>query len=520
MKVKLKKKLKFIIPAVIIIVVVLGFFMRPTTGGAYVEEIAEKRDITTYRNFTGIIEAKSSMGIIPTVSANVTEVRVSEGDQVKEGDIIAVLDSTSVEQEIALKEASVKDSGVSSDYSVAEAKKAYEDYKTSIDSGLNSQLNQASSQINAAEISLNSANQNYANNEKNISDIQAEINAAKAELETMTKAVADQQRVIDSMTAADPNYGNTEAGIAEVAKLEQLKSTLNSKQPELATSIAGLENQMSSLVSQRSSLQLAVDSAQNSYNTAVSSYNETKLSVNQNLENYAIGAKKAEVLSDSSTTPLEMESLQDRLEDYTITAPMDGVITQLNLNVGEMIGATGAVATVTDFDGMKVSIKINEYDILGVETGKPVEITVSALEKTYEGTIASISKTATVENGVSYFTADINFDEDENIRSGMSVEVKLKNNEIKDAVTISMDALQYEDDNSAYVLLKGKEGEEIRQPVTPGITDGIYVEIIEGLTENDVVLIVPQYFMGAEMMIQTGDGGSGNPGQGGANEGR
>lgn len=81
MKLKLKKKLKFIIPGVIIIIVALGFFMRPSSGTAYVEEIVEKRDITTYRNFTGIIEAKSSMGIMPTVSANVTEVRVAEGDR-------------------------------------------------------------------------------------------------------------------------------------------------------------------------------------------------------------------------------------------------------------------------------------------------------------------------------------------------------------------------------------------------------------------------------------------------------
>lgn len=484
---KLKKKLKFIIPAVIVIVIVVALLSRPGGQALNMEETVEKRDITTYRNFTGIIEAENSIDILPLVAANVMEVKVSEGDEVKEGDVIAVLDSSSIEQEIALKEAGVKDSKLSSGYSVAEAKKAYEDYKYALDNGLNSQINQADSQIDAAEINLNTANQNYADNENLIANAQAVRNAIKAELDNAIAAFNNQQVIVNDLATKG------ETNPTEEAKLLEFKTAVQASQAAYDSIIN--EDNLDGLVAKRIPLESAVASAQNTYDSAVSSYNEAKLSVNQTLENYASTAKKAGELSNNSTAPIELDSLNSRLEDYTIIAPMDGVVTSLNLNVGEMPATAGPAATVTNFDGMKISIKINEYDILGVETGKPVDITVSALDKTYKGTIESISKTATVENGVSYFTADINFEKDEYIRSGMSVEVKLKNNDVKDAISVSMNALNYEFDNRAYVLVKGEDGVGVKQYVTTGITDGFYAQITEGLAEGDVVLIIPTFGM-------------------------
>ncbi len=73
----------------------------------------------------------------------------------------------------------------------------------------------------------------------------------------------------------------------------------------------------------------------------------------------------------------------------------------------------------------------------------------------------------------------------------MTVEVKLISREAYGVVSVSMDALRYEKDNTAYVLVRNAEGKEEKKYVTVGITDGNYVEIKEGLSEGDIVLVSP-----------------------------
>lgn len=73
-------------------------------GAAYEEVSVEARDITTYLEFSGNIEASNISKVYPDTSAKVLEVLVEEGDEVKKGDVIALLDSGDTEYNISLKE--------------------------------------------------------------------------------------------------------------------------------------------------------------------------------------------------------------------------------------------------------------------------------------------------------------------------------------------------------------------------------------------------------------------------------
>ena len=123
--------------------------------------------------------------------------------------------------------------------------------------------------------------------------------------------------------------------------------------------------------------------------------------------------------------------------------------------------------------------------------GKDVTVTIDALNKNYEGRIEKISRMATIMNGVSYFEAEVNFDADEDARSGMSAEVRMMTNNVSDAVTISSEAIQNADDGSSYVNLYDQEGNMIQWPVTLGASDGTYTEIVNGLGEGETVYYTP-----------------------------
>ena len=97
---------------------------------------------------------------------------------------------------------------------------------------------------------------------------------------------------------------------------------------------------------------------------------------------------------------------------------------------------------------------------------------------------------ADVDNGVSYFTSEVDFNGDADSRAGMSVEVKLITNDVKKAVSVSSSAIQTASDGTAYVMKYAEDGKTaVQQKVTIGITDGIYTQITEGLTAGDKVLI-------------------------------
>ena len=93
-----------------------------------------------------------------------------------------------------------------------------------------------------------------------------------------------------------------------------------------------------------------------------------------------------------------------------------------------------------------------------------------------------------MENGVSYYEAEVDFDTDDDIRSGMSAEVRLTVNDLSKVVTVLSEAIQTADDGTAYVLVDGEEpNSKINWPVTLGASDGTYTQITNGLSAGESV---------------------------------
>lgn len=94
---KWKGKKKIIIPVTAVILVGLLLLVPVVSGasaGKYRELKPEERDLSTYLEFSGNIETVTDSSVYAFASAKVLEVKVEKGDEVKKGDVIAVLDSS------------------------------------------------------------------------------------------------------------------------------------------------------------------------------------------------------------------------------------------------------------------------------------------------------------------------------------------------------------------------------------------------------------------------------------------
>ncbi|MGD6794406.1 efflux RND transporter periplasmic adaptor subunit [Metabacillus indicus] len=172
-----------------------------------------------------------------------------------------------------------------------------------------------------------------------------------------------------------------------------------------------------------------------------------------------------------------------------IKAPIDGEISVVTAEENSQVMAGAELVGITDYSDLQISMKVDEYDLKSVEEDKNVNVIISALDQEVKGVISSISKEAATVNGAAYFTAVIDLEEKEGIRVGMSGEVKILNEQAEDVPTLPMDAVQFDGNDNPYVLIPVQNGQPKRKYIKTGVNDGIHVEVKEGLTNGEMVVI-------------------------------
>ena len=464
-----RKKIVGLIAAVLVaVVIVVSAVNAGGTEGRYQETTVAARDIVSYLEFSGNIEAVDVSNVYAGVAAQIREVKVEEGDQVEAGDVIAVLDSSEVEYNIAVQEATLNEAELTDSYNIKDSQTSLDNLNEQLDSGLNSTLN-------TAQETLLTAQQNY-------QDAVETYNQAKEELDNGTtqavvsarQSVASAQASYDSAEDQHENHMITDEALATYAV------TLSNAQESLRLAQETAEQDVQDYYD-------AMVEAEEALANAESDYAAAELSMEQNVETTEDTLERTQALASQETTKLQIEHLKDSLEDYTITAPISGYITDLTLREGEYTTNATAVAEVTNFDTMQVEIRISEYDVSNVNEGDAVQIHVDSLNKDYEGTISRISKTATVENEVSYLDAVVEFEADDDIMDGLSAEVRLIQTQELGVPALPSEAISYKEDNTAYVYIRDENGNLTEQTVSLGETDGTWVQITEGLAAGDTV---------------------------------
>ena len=171
------------------------------------------------------------------------------------------------------------------------------------------------------------------------------------------------------------------------------------------------------------------------------------------------------------------------------TADFDGKVNVINYHEGDSVSSGAELLQIADFDHMKVSIRVDEYDISDVSVGENCRITTTATDQVYESTIASINYISSSTGSVAYYTATAYVDVQPGIYPGMQVTVTVPQEEASNVVILKMDALSFDETNRAFVYQMGEGEEMIPVYVETGVSNGNYVEIKSGLKANDTVYV-------------------------------
>lgn len=186
-----------------------------------------------------------------------------------------------------------------------------------------------------------------------------------------------------------------------------------------------------------------------------------------------------------------------------VYSAFDGTIETLYPAVDDTLQPGSQIARIVNYDLLEVTVDVDEYDIGAVSLGKEGTVYLNALGRSVPGVISHIARNATTEGGVSYYEVKLQLDAGQDVRSGMSVEVNMLNQQVLGAVSISLDALMYDEYNMPYVYQKDAQGNLNAVSVQTGVSDGKNIEILYGLRAGDRVYYQSfdfmRFFMNAGM---------------------
>lgn len=182
-----------------------------------------------------------------------------------------------------------------------------------------------------------------------------------------------------------------------------------------------------------------------------------------------------------------------------IRATVDGTILEIPVEMGDQViqsnnfndGTT--IATIADLGQMIFEGKVDEGEVGKLQVGMPLEISLGAIEdQKFGATLKFIAPKGVEESGAVQFTIKGDLEEDESftIRAGYSANASLTL-EKKDSILVVPEALLQFDRQTDKPFVEVETGDQKfeRRDVEIGISDGINVEILSGLTEADKVKV-------------------------------
>lgn len=524
-KLKILLKNKYFIGAIVIIVAAGGYLVykkntSSTTSTQYVTSAVTKGTITTSVAGTGQVEATDQMDIKPQTDGRLTSVKIKENQQLKSGDVIAVIDQQSAANSVAQAKASLEQAQASYDKLMAGATDTtIQSQKLSIASAQQS-LDQAKKDydttVTQQQQAVDKAYKNLMNSDLTAepSDTNSTANVTVSGNYTGTDKGSYTISLYQSGNGINYNASGlgSGSGIINRGLTQSIGNglyitfstsgtlnnsttwTINVPNTKSNSYTNNLDSYNSAVLNQKQSL----DQAQNQITSAQNSLDKANLQLTSTTEpptDSDIASAKAQITSAKA----QLANAQTTYENTVLKAPFDGVVASVDYSTGDKVTAGTTIATVIT-EQQVAKITLNEADAAKVKVGQKATLTFSAVtDLTLTGTVADVDNIGTVSQSVVNFTVKIVLDsQDSRIKPGMSVTANIITASSQDVLMVPIAAIHTTSGTNtgssststmlSYVEIL-KDGQITQAYVTAGLSNDTDTEISgTGIAEGDEVV--------------------------------
>ena len=352
---------------------------------------------------------------------------------------------------------------------------------------------------------------------------QADVRAQEA---TLASAEADSSAAEYQVKAADDNLLTMQAGLEhDKADLERMKADLDRAESLFKEGLGPKQD---------------YELKKYTYAAQLAAIQQSEARVTQaRAQREEQAANLASMQRRIAMARANLVRINDVLHKHNSYAPLDGVVTNLPVRVGESVvpglqNQTGTlIMTIADMSLITAEVKVDETDIVNVQLGQTADITIDAIpNKTFKGHVTEIGNTAILRStGVAASQSAISSQEakdfkvvvamddpPDEVRPGLSCTAKITTATRQNVLTIPIQALtvrqkgdlepkpagsgsgaqaatkidpaaekaRKEEVQGVFVI--GNKGQAVFHKVETGITGATDIEVLSGLKENDQII--------------------------------
>lgn len=293
-----------------------------------------------------------------------------------------------------------------------------------------------------------------------------------------------------ALTAAQASYDRTVGSAAKQQDL-QLKSALTSAQINLETAKLANERTAALYAAGAVSKQQA-EAAHDQYTMAQEQYNIAK--ENSDIY-YASGKADNEKMAKASLAQAQaaFDTVNSQMENTIIRAEISGVIGMRNASIGNMVSPGTPVISVVDPSGLFIELSVSDNVVRRLSKGTKVEVEIGALgSEPVEGTVTAVAPAA--DKMTLLYPVKISIGNKKGIlKSGMFASVNILLESSNDTFSVPINTV-CEDDGGSYVFVV-EDNKAVKKYVTTGLFNDTHIEIKEGISEGETVVVKGQSFL-------------------------
>lgn len=422
----------------------------------------------------------------------VTEVYVTAGQQVSQGEELVALDDTAARLQL--------DSALAG---LAQAEAAL----TTATQGRSA----AERKADAAGVAQ--AKQTLANAEKSLSAAKDAYDQDKRQQDALVGAAdsaldnARDQRALHEEQLAGTQADLAATDPADAAAVTELQDRIAGLQNQLVTDAAAIASAEAGLTQARQTRDRTLLQGKQTVTTQTGSRDSARKALEAQRAQVAVNQQPAKAGTVNSAraqvdnAEVTVEQARKALEDTVLRAPFDGVVSAVSAVVGQnsssaaaasssatVAATSGGLVTLVDLSGLQVVAAIAEADATAVEVGQAVVVSLPASGAELGGEVTSVDVGSTVTNNVVQYRTTMSLTDTDGVRIGQTATVSIITSRVEDVLHVPTSAIASDEAGAPFVM-RVTDGTYARVPVTTGMVGTTGTEITGGLEEGDEVLL-------------------------------
>jgi len=429
-----------------------------------------------------------------TREIEIEDVFVTEGQQIYEGDALFSVTQESVDSIKTDLEADEQSAKLAlGELETSQKLSRLEAQHTKETNVVNGQFSQKTYDDTVFDLNVT-----YVSKQNEIRDTNEEITEWQTELAELQIQYSEALNILENAEYAVDTMDNNAIYLymKQLEARDDAKEQVESMEQEIETLETNIEEGQESIQSLTYEMNQAYRDLETGTIEAQITYEEQAATGNQAQELYDVTIGYLDAALKSAQT--DYTDASDKLNEFnayiidnTVYAAYDGVITEIAVAKGDALSSAQTLITLNNQDDITIDIDLTEEQLETIEEEGKVNISIDAYPDTvFEGSIIEVgdAETDSSTGEITYTVTVLLSGELSGLFEGMTCDVTFITKETKEVLYVANRAV-YREGTKSYVKMKQEDGTIVEREIVTGFSDGVSVEVIEGLSEGDVVLI-------------------------------